>query len=378
MTVPSRPFPVIRWHAPDSPEQWNTVIGDALFLPSGRFALLQGLLRLGLKPGDAIAVPAYYCESGLQAIVAQGFEPVFFDIGDDLEIPCTSLEAALSNRKIKAVLLVHFFGFLSVSREPAIRLCRAAEVKIIEDYCHSFLTLPAKMNKEMAGDIFIFSMRKTLPVADGGALVHRDCHWEGRGGCRPFALDFPFLTKRLVEAMVIRLGWPNPYGAAADSLKKVHARLFGKGVRTVKNDGGDGLLPPSWSLGHILSDGSYLRHVAQTRRSNYCKLAEALAPMRLQIAIRALGEDDVPQILPVMDNSGSLLDFLRSKGIGAYRWPGKELPSEVMSRRDIFPNANRINDSIVCLPVHQDIRDSHITFIADAVAIWSKTIRVEQ
>lgn len=349
---------------------------DALFFHSGRLALLHAMRRLGLAPGDAIAVPAYYCASGLQAIVAHGFEPVFADVTDGLETSGEGLEAALSNRKVKAVLLVHFFGFAPASRDETIRRCHAAGARVIEDYCHSFLSYPDSGRRFPAADASIFSMRKTLPVADGGALLPGDAgedDIDARPDHLPFARDIPFLGMRLIESAVIRLGWPNPYGSAIGRLRQAFARTEECSGEGAESDFGAEAVLPSWSLGHFLSDGPYLRQVAQRRCVNYRKLAEALAPLEVRMVFSALDECDVPQVLPVLDPSGTLAGFLRERGIGAYCWPGEELPAEVEAAREVFPNAVRLNDSMVCLPVHQDIDDGHIASMAAAISDWRGT-----
>lgn len=353
---------------------------NTLFFPSGRLALLHAVRRFGLEPGDAIAVPAYYCASGLQAIVAHGFVPVFADVTGWLEMSGEELEAVLSNRKVKAVLLVHFFGFTPASRDETIRRCHAAGVRVIEDHCHSFLSYLGSQRQSPLADACIFSMRKTLPVADGGAL-HPGGSARNAIAARPdrllFARDIPFLGMRLLESAVVWLGWPNLYGSMVGRLRQAIARQDGDSGVMAKNASEAEAVLPSWRLGHFLSDVSCLRHVAQKRRANYRELANALAPMKVQMAFPALHEGNVPQVLPVLDSSGTLVGFLRDKGIGAYCWPGEELPVEVRTNKDMFPNAVRLNEAMVCLPVHQDIDDRHIASMAAAVTDWRKAREME-
>lgn len=378
MIVPSRPFPMIRLACPDKSGQHNTILGDAAFFPRGRLALLHGMIRLGLEPGDAIIVPAYYCESALQAIVAYGFEPVFVDVGDDLQIPFEKLKAALASSKAEAVLLMHFFGFSPALREETVLFCRVAGIKIIEDYCHSFLSYLDSGSRTTGADACIFSVRKTLPVADGGALLPGGVRGDAvppQPGSLPFTGDIPFLSMRMIESVLIRLGWPNLYGQWVGNARAVFARPYkGCGKVAVDDHSETEATLPSWSLMHLLCNEPYLRHVAQRRLDNYRKLAQALAFLNVEMAVHAINEGDIPQVLPVLDSSGTLADFLRGKGIGVYRWPGEELPAEVRSGKDIFPNAVRLNDSIVCLPLHQDISDVHIVFMVDAISGWRKRL----
>ena len=56
------------------------------------------------------------------------------------------------------------------------------------------------------------------------------------------------------------------------------------------------------------------------------------------------------------------------EGISAHCWSSEELSAEVRSGRYVFLGAFRWNDLVVCLPVHQDISDAHISSIVGAVA----------
>jgi dTDP-4-amino-4,6-dideoxygalactose transaminase len=55
-----------------------------------------------------------------------------------------------------------------------------------------------------------------------------------------------------------------------------------------------------------------------------------------------------------------LLKFLRKNGVGAYNWPGDELPTIVSESEQYFPNAIRFNKVIVCLPVHEALKTHQI------------------
>ena len=107
---------------------------------------------------------------------------------------------------------------------------------------------------------------------------------------------------------------------------------------------------------------------------NYWKLAQSIAPFGIKIIDHDISAGEIPQVLPVLDTHGTLVNYLRDRGIGAYRWPGEEMPNEIKSNPNLYPNAIRLNGSITCLPIHQDISDKHIAFMTDAIADWVNTL----
>lgn len=381
MIVPSRPFPATGFAASVSGAELHPSLEGMTFYSYGRIALLHGMVRLGLKPGDAIAVPAYYCESALQSVVAYGLKPVFIDVGDDLQLPLDAMKTAFSTQKIKAVLLTHFFGFVPAARDEIIPLCRAADVKVVEDCSHSFLSYLYSRNTGQEADAYVFSLRKTLPIADGGALLVGKCQGDTASLQPASGLllnDLPFLLMRTIEAAVIKFGWPNLY---SPQIGKLRAALSRSGddaeCASMHANLRDNPLPPSYSLAQYFRNEPCLRYMAQSRVHNYRKLVQAIAPAGIEAIIPDISDGEIPQVLPVLDATGTLVNYLRTRGIGAYHWPGEEMPIEVTALPSLYPNAIRLNESIACFPIHQDISDKHIVFMADAVADWKNTCPVE-
>lgn len=381
MIVPSRPFPEICFSASLSGAGLHPSLERMTFYSYGRVALLHGMLRLGLKPGDAIAIPAYYCESALQSIVAYGFKPVFIDVGDDLQLPLDAVETVFSTQKIKAVLLTHFFGFVPAARGEIISLCWAADVKVIEDCSHSFLSYLYSKNTRQEADAYVFSLRKILPIADGGALLAGKCQGDTvslQPASGPLLNDLPFLLMRTIEAAVIKFGWPNLYSPQIGKLRAALSRSDNNAEKAAMYEGlQDNLLPPSYNLAMYLRNEPCLRRIAQSRVLNYRQLVQAIAPSGIEAIVPDISDGEIPQVLPVLDATGTLVNYLRTRGIGAYHWPGEEMPIEVTALPSLYPNAIRLNESIACFPIHQDISDKHIVFMADAVADWKNTCPVE-
>lgn len=362
MIVPANPFPSFAFAKSSHGASWLS--GGLTYFALGRQALLHALIRLGLVPGDEIVVPAYYCDSALMPLRRYGFRFVFVDVNDNLEISSAALQSALSGARVRVALFPHYFGIVATARSEIISQCRNADIGIIEDYSHSFLSFRRMDTIGREADAYIFSMRKTLPVADGGALC---CNTnDGIPASRPFWFDLPYLAKRILEQALIKLGWTNIYGSRIGRLRVAISRS-GTDIEERED------LRPSFCLAGYLRNARYLQCVAERRVANYRKLVLAVAPHGVKIISPDIPDDLVPQVLAIRDTNGILADHLRERGIGAYRWPGEEMPAEVRTSPHFYPNAMRLNESIVCLPVHQDINDKHISFMSGVIAEWATT-----
>ena len=166
MIISARPYPDIRLLS----SRGDFLGADgASFYPLGRDALLSGLIALGLKKGDSVIIPAYMCDSTIRPLKAYGFNLVFIDIEKDLSLSVDKLKKVIEESPIKALLVVHYFG-LTQNIDKVVDVCHEYGVKVVEDASHSFLSQFMRNRGSIKGDIEIFSMRKSLPIIDGGAL----------------------------------------------------------------------------------------------------------------------------------------------------------------------------------------------------------------
>ena len=142
---------------------------DLFYFETGREALVSGLQRLNLPSGSKVLIPAYICESICNTLTEAGYEIEFIDIEENLSIDLVKLEKILNESNISSILVPHYFGF-PVDLDPIKKLCERFGIYLIEDCAHSFLSKYKGKSLGDTGDIAIFSMRKSLPVFDGGAL----------------------------------------------------------------------------------------------------------------------------------------------------------------------------------------------------------------
>jgi dTDP-4-amino-4,6-dideoxygalactose transaminase len=323
---------------------------DLIFYDLGRTALLAGLRALAVYPGDAVIVPAYICYSTVEPMIAAGYRIFYIDVGHDLQLnPARAAELAEASGA-KALLLVHYFGF-PASFEPLATALRKHGVRIIEDCCHSFLTRIGGKVIGLQGDAAIYSMRKTLPVPDGGAL-RLNCTAD-RSEVDIEKCAAPdirrYLTHRSVEIQIASLGWPNLYDYRIDLLKR-YARRAGKSKSIQAKP-----QLPSIHLRAYLASSDYLRQISDRFFTNHERLEDGVRKAGLSMHNARLAAGCVPQWAVLCDPSERLVPWMRQHGVGATRWPWFELPVAVSAAVDDYPVSNELNRRLALLPIHQSI-----------------------
>lgn len=149
---------------------------------SGATAIELALRALGVEPGDEVVLPSYLCRSVLTAVHAVRAQPVFCDVGANLQVTPDLLAAVLSKRT-KVAILSHLFG--DVADAPTIeRLLRGKGVAMIDDAAQSFGATIDGRKVGSFGDVGVVSCGPGKPLAGsgGGVLVTRDAALARRVG----------------------------------------------------------------------------------------------------------------------------------------------------------------------------------------------------
>jgi hypothetical protein len=150
-------------------EQWQSACAPGVFrfFSLGRHALAEALRAAGIKAGDKVLLPEFICRDVLASLAVVGAGAVWYPVGEDLRPagPSETWPAA------SAVVAVNYFGFPQPF-EPFRAYAKRIGAVLIEDNAHGFLSRDdAGRWLGTRGDAGIFSLRKTLPLADGAALA---------------------------------------------------------------------------------------------------------------------------------------------------------------------------------------------------------------
>ncbi len=149
---------------------------EELFAPAavrlhayGRRALADAL-RLAGAAGGRVLLPSFICRDLLAAVAAAGAEPAFYGVRADL----SPEEDQTRWPDARAVLAVDYFGF-AADLAPFQAYARRCGAVVIEDAAH------ALFSRDEAGCLLgsraslgVLSLRKSLPLPNGGALIAVD------------------------------------------------------------------------------------------------------------------------------------------------------------------------------------------------------------
>lgn len=144
-----------------------TAVGAVRYFSLGRHALVEALRVAGVAHGDSVLLPEFLCRDVLASLVAVGATPCWYPVGENLQPGSVPADWPV----VRVVLAVDYFGFPQ-SMAPFRKYAARTGALIIEDNAHGFLSRDE--NGEWLGargDLGVFSLRKTLPLADGAALL---------------------------------------------------------------------------------------------------------------------------------------------------------------------------------------------------------------
>jgi len=338
-------------------------------------ALWHGIRQLGLKPGDKVLFPAYHCGAELDVCLKAGLEAVFYEVDASLAIDWTALRR-LVDEGTRALFVIHYFGFPAESVQ-ALSLCRDYGLTLIEDCAHALYSRDAGNEAcGLTGDLAVFSLRKFLPVPEGGAL-------------RSSALDsvepppagetlrmLRLEAKRCTADVDLPIGrrWMACAARTAGMPFALWHKLIRRGLPPRANDPSLEFAIPGreWGMSRLsrwIVERIDHQAVVARRRENFSALVSRLRSGRKVKPLRPTLPDGVcPWLCPVLaDDADGLIAYLRRRGIEAASLWREPHPLWRFGR---FTAAERLKRQAVALPIHQDLTLDQMRFVAEEVGKW--------
>jgi dTDP-4-amino-4,6-dideoxygalactose transaminase len=284
---------------------------------NARSAFKALLASLCFQPHETILLPAYI---GWSAREGSGvFDPVaqlalhydFYRIDGRLHIDIEHLEHCFRTRKVKVLLLIHYFGHVDPKYADAVTLAKKYGALVLEDEAHALFTDWVGGACGRLGDAAIYSLHKMLPIPSGGMLA--------------------------VPAV-------------------------NEGLLTGIEDYDLGMRQPWFYDWH---------EIAIRRRQNAEHLDNLIAPLAgdLEPLWGKPQPNEVPQTFPVLVKRASRNDLyarLNANGFGAV-----SLYHTLITQIDenTFPDSHKLARTIINLPIHQDIHIADLIAMVDQLKI---------
>jgi peroxiredoxin/dTDP-4-amino-4,6-dideoxygalactose transaminase len=316
----------------------------------GRYALWHGLDAIGLRPGDEVLAPAYHHGSEIAALHDRGLACRFYEATESLEPDPEELERSIGPRT-RALYVIHYLGFGLDARRWR-RWCDERGLLLIEDVAMAWLAERDGQPLGSWGDLSFFSLWKTHGMPDGGAVVCRGKPAPvvpPRGKIPRGLLARGFLRGLAQRSRLVtraeRLRAPAEWNAAEEF--SIPAPFNGVSAISLR-----------------MLDRSPTAGLAAIRRRNHARLVRRLHPL-VPKPFADTSDDSCPFGVPVVtgDREG-LLDDLRRHDINAVKFWSVPHPSLPVAE---FPAAAARRSSTVLLPIHQQLDQSDVDRIGDAV-----------
>ena len=159
-----------------------------------RLRPLRDLFRaslLTLPAGSIVWMPSFHCGVEVEAAIRAGFNVDFYRIAPDLSCDLDYLDRKLQERP-GPVLVIHYFGFPQPAIAELAALCERRGVLLIEDCAHALFSRGPERSLGEYAPLAVFSLRKTLPLLEGGAYRWNQSDWLKSDLAAPSAEDVEF------------------------------------------------------------------------------------------------------------------------------------------------------------------------------------------
>lgn len=133
------------------------------FMGRDALSLVTSCLNLGIH--DTVLLPVYTCQEVLKSFTRRA-KVIFYDVRPDLTIDPETIRTHLKRGGVRMVLITDYFGFLQPYRGEIRQICDEHGACLVEDCAHSLLTT----GSGKVGGFAVYSLRKILPIPDGGGL----------------------------------------------------------------------------------------------------------------------------------------------------------------------------------------------------------------
>jgi len=142
---------------------------DCMFFSLGRNAIYAACILLGLKPGDEVLTPAFDCDSALEPFRVIGLKMTFYRSNpNDFSVDMEDIKSKIGPQT-KLLHVVNHFG-MPQPWDDLSALSKSFDVPILEDNAYSLFSSYKGRPFGTLGDMAVFSLRKNIPIPDGGML----------------------------------------------------------------------------------------------------------------------------------------------------------------------------------------------------------------
>ncbi len=304
---------------------------------NGTDALFLALKALNIGKGDEVITTPYTFIATVGSIVTAGAKPVFVDVKDDYNIDENKIESKIT-KNTKAIMPVHWSG----------RICELGKIKsiankynlkIIQDSCHAIDAKFRNKHPVHFGDVCTYSMHplKNLNIwGDGGFIITQNAQ---------LAKKLYLIRNHGLESRdkCVVFGYNSRLDSiqAAVATYKMKNKLNNITKKRIKN---------ARTLDRLLKTNP---HIKTVKRLNYLK--EVFHLYQINVERR----DELQKYL-LQHNIDAKVHYPRPIHL-------QPAAKNLNYKKGDFPNAERIANSTLSLPVHEFIKEKHLKYMASLI-----------
>lgn len=313
-------------------------VRNCIGVANGTDALYLAVRALGIGPGDEVITVANSFIATPEAITAAGAKVVFVDINPaTYNIDVTKIEEKVTP-KTKAIIPVHLYG-QPADMDPILAIAKKHNLKVIEDAAQAHGSEYKSRRIGSIGDVACFSFypgKNLGAYGDGGAIVTNDDD----------------LDEKI--RMIANHGRLDKYD---HKLEGVNSRLDGLQAAILGVKLGH---LPVWTEGRRRNAYMY---------NGFLKGSGVITPEEMK-DVKAVYH---LYVVRVQDGKRQQLqDYLASKGIATgihypIALPNLKAYSYMNHTQSDFPEATRVSQEIVSLPMYAELNEQQISFVAESI-----------
>ncbi len=313
-----------------------------------------------------ILMPDYQCWD-----ISSVFDKVdkkYILVNDNLELEISDLEAFLKDQKLRAVLLIDYFGLSNI--QPYIERIKTLrpDVLIIVDAVQAFLSLVFLENLYLGADAIISSPRKFLPIPDGGLVIFKNekpiFNLTKNNDTLTKQISY-FVAAGLLKDSKIKGSYDLESLTYMETLYldffECHKRLFDNEIKAIS------------SFSFRIIERTDLKLIAKKRLKSFEWMSNSLKDKKYANIIRPIfTEISSPGLIfPVRvlsQQRDSLRNYLKSKGIYCpVYWPIQESQLPFLGE-----SSKQLIGEILGLPIDQRYDNSELSKILEEIMLFNK------
>lgn len=315
--------------------------------------------------GKEVLMPAYCHGVEAQAFECAGAKLRFFPVHEGMRIDENELFSYVTPQT-RVIHLIHYLGFAGPVQRIA-AFCRENHIRLVEDCALAFLSRQDDRPLGTFGDAANFSLYKTLPLPNGGAIALHDGSTVLEESTRSPKLNstVAYTASALLRRSRLenRGGLQRAIGAVKNALKPGLQSMGLERVATDTFEISQATLGMSAISRRIMQSQNFDR-IFERRRRNFEHLLTRLQG-NAELVFHELPEGTCPLAFPiVVKNKCEVVRRLVERGVEATTfW----LHHANGLKHGDFPEVDRLRATVIELPCHQDLTPSDVDRIADEV-----------